>query len=205
MAYQEQLQLADSVDFDNEIPAPWQYKTNHNEAVKNRDEFKLLALSVDAEHLKKQMLLGETLPQIGVGAGYLYNNLMEKNNTNAVVFASVSVPISGWWEAMHTLKKQKIQQQIVENERNDKNELLLLQMQQAWNAVEEAYSQIQLAKEAMNEARQNLKVTTDYYRSGMKTISEVLEAQTLLQQAGNLYTDQAVQFRIRLTAYLQMV
>ncbi|HPT40592.1 MAG TPA: TolC family protein, partial [Candidatus Paceibacterota bacterium] len=92
-----------------------------------------------------------------------------------------------------------------ENNREDKNELLLLQMQQAWNSVEESYSQILLAKEAMDEATQNLKVSTDYYRSGMKTISEVLEAQTLLQQARNQYTDHAIQYRIKLTSYLQMV
>lgn len=202
---QEQVQLTDSIDFDKDIPAPWPYKTAHDEALKNRNEYKLLDLSVESERLKKQMLVGETLPQVGVGAGYLYNNLMGKNNTNGVIFATVTVPLSGWWEAGYNIKKQKIQQQIAENNRNDKNELLLLQMQQAWNSVEESYSQILLAKEAVDEANQNLKVTTDYYRSGMKTISDVLEAQTLLQQSRNQYTDQAIQYRIKLTTYLQMV
>jgi len=205
LSSQEQIQLTDSIDFDQDVPAPWSYKTAHDEALKNRNEYKLLDLSVESERLKKQMLIGETLPQAGVGAGYLYNNLMGKNNTNAVVFATVTVPLSGWWEAGYNINKQKIQQQIAENNRNDKNELLLLQMQQAWNSVEESYSQILLAKEAMDEADQNLKVTTDYYRSGMKTISEVLEAQTLLQQARNQYTDLAIQYRIKLTSYLQMV
>jgi len=205
LSSQEQIQLIDSIDFDKDVPTPWQYKTAHDEALKKRNEYKLLDLSVESERIKKQILIGETLPQVGVGAGYLYNNLMEKNNTNGVIFATVTVPLSGWWEAGYNIKKQKIQQQIAENNRNDKNELLLLQMQQAWNSVEESYSQILLAKEAMGEASQNLKVTTDYYRSGMKTISEVLEAQTLLQQARNQYTDQAIQYRIKLTSYLQMV
>ena len=205
LSSQEQIQLSDSIDFDKDISAPWPYKTAHDEALKNRSEYKLLYLSVESERLKKQMLVGETLPQVGVGAGYLYNNLMGKNNTNGVIFATVSVPLSGWWEAGYNIKKQKIEQQIAENNREDKNELLLLQMQQAWNSVEESYSQILLAKEAMDEATQNLKVSTDYYRSGMKTISEVLEAQTLLQQARNQYTDHAIQYRIKLTSYLQMV
>jgi outer membrane protein len=205
VTYDEQIQLSDSIDFDNDIPGPLQYKAAHIEAVKNRDEYKLLDLSVEAERLKKQMLVGETLPQVGVGAGYLYNNLMEKNNTNGVVFATVSVPLSGGWKESHNIKKQKIQQQIAENTRENTNELLLLQMQRAWNGVEEAYSQILIAKESMNEANQNLKVASDYYHSGMNTISEVLEAQSLIQQVRNQYTDQCIEYRIKLTSYLQMV
>lgn len=203
--YNEKTGLSDTINFDDDIPLPWVYKVAHDEAVKNRNEYKLIGLSVQAERLKKRMILGETLPQIGVGAGYLYNNLFVKNNTNAVVYATVSIPISGWWETSHNIKKQKIQMDIAENDRQNNSELLLLQMQKAWNGVEEAYHQVVLAKESMNEAKENLKVVTDYYRSGMKTISEVLEAQTLLQQARNQYIDEAIDYRIKITSYLQMV
>ncbi len=205
LTYNDQIRLADTIDFNRNVDMPWAYKAVHDDALKNRDEYKLLNLSVEAEHLKKQMLIGETLPQVGVGAGYLYNNLLDKNNTNAIVFATVSIPFSGWWEAEHNIKKQNIQQQIAENNRKNNDELLLLQMQQAWNGVEEEYSQVLLARDAMNQATENLKVVTDYYKSGMKTISDVLEAQTLLQQAKNQYIDESIQYKIKTTAYLQMV
>ena len=99
--------------------------------MQNRDEYKLLDLSVAAEQKRKQMLLGETMPQLAVGTAYLYNNLMEKNNTNAVVFATISIPISAWWEAGYNMQKQSLELAKAENNRRDLNEKLLLQMQQA--------------------------------------------------------------------------
>jgi len=62
LSSQDQIQLSDSINFSKDIPAPWPYKTNHIEAVKNRNEYKLLDLSVESERLKKQMLVGETRP-----------------------------------------------------------------------------------------------------------------------------------------------
>ena len=130
---------------------------------------------------------------------------MEKNNTNGIIFSTVTIPVSGWWEASHNIKKQKIQQQIAENNRKDINEKLLLQMQKAWNECEQSYNQIILSEQAMKVASQNLKVATDYYRAGMSTLSEVLESESLLRQCRNEYTEQFIEYKIYLTSYLQMV
>ena len=201
IAYSEQFRLSDSIE---NLIAPWKYKTSHEAAVVNRPEYKLLNLSVEAEHLKKQMLIGETLPQVGVGAAYLYNNLMGKNNINSLVFATVKVPITGWWEASHNIKKQEIQEEVTQNNRNDLSEMLLLQMQQSWNEVDEAYRQVQLAEESIKDAKENLKKSNDYYLAGMCTVSDVLQSQTLLQQSCDQYTDFRIQYKIKLANYLQM-
>ena len=39
---------------------------------------------------------GKRLPTVGVGAGYLYYNMTEKDVDDGMVFAQVSVPISAW-------------------------------------------------------------------------------------------------------------
>ncbi|MPM75199.1 hypothetical protein SDC9_122190 [bioreactor metagenome] len=203
--YSDSLQFSDVIDMNDTILPPWQYFTSFQSAVQNREEYKLLDLSVQAEQKRKQMLLGESMPQLAVGTAYLYNNLMEKNNTNAVVFATLSVPISAWWEADYNLQKQNIELRKAENNRRDLDEKLVLQMQQAWNDVTEAYNQTVLAKETVDEASQNLKVAMDYYHAGMTTVSEVLESQTMLQQCRYNYVEQAVQYKIKLTAYLLMI
>ena len=203
--YSDTLQFSDVIDFNDSIMPPWAYQTSFQSAVQNREEYKLLELSVQAEQKRKQMLIGESMPQVAVGAAYLYNNLMEKNNTNALVFASVSIPISAWWEADYNMQKQSLELQKAENTRRDLNEKLLLQMQQAWNDVTESYNQTLLAREAIGEATQNMKVAMDYYHAGMTTVSEVLESQTMLQQCRDNYVEQVVQYKIKLTAYLLMV
>jgi len=203
--YSDTLQFSDVIDFNDSIMPPWAYQTSFQPAVQNREEYKLLDLSVQAEQKRKQMLIGESMPQVAIGAAYLYNNLMEKNNTNALVFATVSIPISAWWEADYNMQKQSLELQKAENTRRDLNEKLLLQMQQAWNDVTESYNQTLLAREAIGEATQNMKVAMDYYHAGMTTVSEVLESQTMLQQCRDNYVEQVVQYKIKLTAYLLMV
>jgi outer membrane protein TolC len=204
IAYSDTLQFDDLIQFNDSILPPWQYYASHASVVQNRDEYKLLDLSVAAEQKRKQMLLGETMPQLAVGTAYLYNNLMEKHNTNAVVFATVSIPISAWWEAGYNMQKQSLELAKAENNRRDLNEKLLLQMQQAWNDVTESYQQAVLSREAIAEATQNLKVAMDYYHAGMTTVSEVLESQSVLQQCRDSYVEQLVQYKIKLLCYLQM-
>ena len=39
------------------------------------------------------------MPWVGVGAGYLYHDLLDQNTDGGVVFAKISIPISGWWRS----------------------------------------------------------------------------------------------------------
>lgn len=66
------------------------------QAVMNRTETRLLDLNVRAAKLKKRISFGEQLPSLGFGGGYLYNDLLGKSNNSGIIYASVSIPISGW-------------------------------------------------------------------------------------------------------------
>jgi len=201
ITYDESISLSDTI---GEIPNPAMFHADHNEAIKNRIEYKLLDLSTDAERLKKKMLVGEALPQIAVGAGYTCNTLMDKFKTNGLVFATLSIPISGWWEKSYEIKKQEMNCQKAENQRRDLDEQMLLQMQLAWNDLNESYSQMLITEQTAETASENLKLTSDNYNAGMISISEVLEAQTLLQQAQVQLSENKVDYMIKLTKYRQL-
>jgi outer membrane protein len=196
--YDENLTIAETND---SIDNPWQYAVNFDMAVENRDEAKLLNISVDVERFKEKMTRGEYLPQVGIGAAYTYNNLLDKNANNALVFATISVPISGWWEGHYNIKKQKIQTQIAANTRDNANQLLKLQMIQMWNELTELYQQVEYSAEAVEQAKDNYKYVKDYYDAGMSTIAELLEAQSLLQQSYDAYNDAVIDYRKSLTTY----
>ncbi|MBR6068561.1 MAG: TolC family protein [Bacteroidales bacterium] len=199
--YDENMVLSDSI---GEIPNPSIYHVDHAEAVKGRIEYQLLDLSTDAERLKKKMLVGEVLPQIAVGAGYTCNTLMDKFKTNGLVFATLSIPISDWWEKSYDLKKQELNCTKAENQRRDLDEQMLLQMQLAWNDLSEAYSQVMLSQQTAETATENLNLSTDNYNAGMISMSELLEAQTLLQQAHSQLADDKVDYMKKLTKYKQL-
>lgn len=202
IVYSENFSLSDSLV---EIPNPQQFYVDSKEAVKNRSEYALLDLSVEAEALKRKMLIGEALPQIAVGGGYTCNTLMDKFGSNALMFATLSIPITGWWEKSHELKKQKVDYQKAVNQRQDLDEQMLLQMQMAWNDLIETYTQVQLSQQTEEMAAENLKLSSDNFKAGMISMSELLEAQTLLQQAQSQSAENKVNYMIKLTKYRQMV
>ena len=143
------------------------------------------------------------MPSVAVGAGYNYHNLMEKDHSFAMVFATVSVPISDWWGGSHAIRRKKIEQQKAEEQLADNSELLKIRMQNAWNNVQEAYQQLQLAQRSIEQSEENLRLNRDYYRAGTSKMSDLLEAQLLYQQALDRRTDAYADYHNKLLEYRQ--
>ncbi|MCE5330772.1 MAG: TolC family protein [Bacteroidales bacterium] len=183
---------------------PFEVYQNAGQALPNREEYKLLQQSVKAEELQTRLKRGEYLPEVGIGAGALYYNYTDKDTYNSMVFASVKIPISDWWGASHTLKERKFKEQIARNNSKNNSELLLLQIQKTWNDLVEAYKQIGVANETIKQAEENLRINSENYRGGIVNISDMLEAQTMLQQVRDQHTDAQVNYKVKLITYLQV-
>jgi outer membrane protein TolC len=200
--YDSTLVLIDSLNVED---SPQAYYVENAEALKNRPEYHLLEASVYAEQLQTDMKLGEYLPQAAVGVGGLYMKMDQSNDrTLGVIFGTVSIPISGWWEASHTLSERRVEEEIAENNLLDNSQLLTLQMQKAWQDLTDAYKQVLLSEEETAQAEENLKVNQDSYKNGMSTISDLLEAQAMLQQANDQLTDAKASYRNQRVDYLQV-
>ena len=185
------------------LPVPQSYKVDHLEALGNTPSYKLLNMNVEAAKLQKRLAVGKNLPSVGVGASYSYDNLLDTDHRVGMVFASVSVPISDWWGGSHAVKKQKLALQMAELEKEDASQLLLIRMQKCWNDLTEAYSQVGLAREAIATAEENLRLNDDYYKAGTSTLTDLLDAQSALQQARDRYADSYTDYMVKLTVYLQ--
>ena len=193
------LILTDTIGDISEWQARW---TDLGRAVLCRKEAQLLDLQVDAEKLKKKMTLGETLPHLTVGGTASYGNLVFDHYTaNALAFATLQVPLTGWWEASHKLKQHDILIQKAENERADLLQKMYLEVMQAWNNVGEAYNQYKLTGMTLQDAEANLLDAKANYDAGMIPVSELLEAQTLLMQAQNQRTDALIDLKIKAERY----
>lgn len=164
--------------------------------VSERKESQLLDKAVQAEELKRSMVIGEALPEVAVGATYGVNNLLGKMADNAVVFATVNVPLTGWWEISHNARKQDILRQQAELNRDDLRQKMELQVRQAVDAENEALQLLTIRRQAVSDAEENLTESRNYYDAGMIGVSDYLEAQTLLRQAQNEYVDQMVTARM---------
>lgn len=170
-----------------------------------RKESQLLELGVEASRLQKAMALGEALPQVTVGATYGLNNLMDNGfKGNGLMFATLTVPLTAWWETSHKVRKAELERQQAELRRDDLREQMELQNRQAWNEMNEAYTQTGIRQQAMDDAENNLKEIRQYYQAGLQGVADLLEAQTLLTQARNEWVDQLITFQLKYFRYYQL-
>lgn len=181
-------------------PVPY---VNPIEALPLLPEYQLLNKQVEASQLNKKMVKGKLLPTVAVGAGLNYYNLLDNNRAFAMVFATVSVPISDWWGGSHALKRSEQQRLNALDQLVEKSELLSIRMQQSWNELNEARLQISIAQRGIEQASENLRVMRDYYNAGVNKMSDLLEAQLLYQQALDSRTDAFVAYQIKSLQYRQ--
>jgi outer membrane protein TolC len=154
------------------IPAfPSELRVDHDEALLQTPEYQLLERQVKARTLERKMAVGKNLPTVGVGVGYMYDNLMDKDHPFGVAFVSGSVPLSGWWGGSHEIRRRKAEENIAKGDLTDNSELLVIRMQHIWDEVSDAYRQILIAHNSIEQSAENLRLNQDYYRSGMSTMS----------------------------------
>jgi len=166
-------------------------------------EYQLLEKQVEAAKLQKKLAVGKNLPSVAVGAGYNYHNLMENDRSFAMVFATVSVPISEWWGGSHNVKHKKIQLQKAQEQLEDNAELLNIRLQKSWNDADEARQQVEIAQRGIEQAEENLRLNRDFYKAGTSKMSDLLEAQLLYQQACDRHTEAYADLQHKLLLYRQ--
>lgn len=185
------------------LPSPITYRINHIDALPNLSAYQLVNKNVEVSKLQQKMKIGQNMPTVGVGAGYFYHDLLNQDHSFGMIFASVTVPISNWWGGTHAIKKQKIQVKNAELIRHNTQEMLLIQMQKYWNELEESYKQMNISKESISVANENFRLNKEYYKAGTISLSDMLEAQSLLQQSRDQYTEDYTLYLIKRTQYLQ--
>ena len=187
-----------------EPEAPGVYYVSVEEALDRRAEYQLAEKNVEAQRYQKRIERGKHLPTVGVGAGYLYYNVTDKDVDDGLVFAQVSVPISDWWGGSHALKKARIREQQAENDRLQVREMLSVEIEKTWSEVQEAYAQIQLARRSVDSATENLRENRSFYEAGTAPLTDLLDAETLYTQSRDNFTSACAAYRTSLARYLRV-
>ena len=177
-------------------------RQDHQTALAATPQYRLLEKNVESHRLQHKLKVGQNLPSVGVGASYSYNDWFGKN-TNAMVFAAVQVPISGWWGGSHAIKKQKLALEDSKEQLEDNSQKLIIRMNNAWADVETSHKKLLIAHDAIEQAEENLRLNKDYYRVGSTKMSDLLLAQQQYQQACDRYTDAFADFQTKQLEYRQ--
>lgn len=175
------------------------------QALSSTADYRLLQQNVKAADLKTRLAVGENLPKVGLGAGWMYDDLINEKHNFAAVMLTVSVPITDWWGGSHKIKKAKIEAQNARIQQEDLSQMLILKMQNGWDDLTAAYRKLKIAHEAIGESTENLRLNENYYRVGVSTITDLLDAQTLYRQTLDRYTEAYGSYKIATAEYLQSI
>lgn len=153
------------------------------------------------------MDLADALPHILLGGTYNYGNVMRVEGIdlqgngwkqNGLLFATIQVPLTGWWETAHKLKEGRYAIEQAQLQQQDLSEKLVLRHQQAANEVHKLSSLLVQMRSSAELAKQNYLLAQENYSAGLSSITELMEAQTLYQKAQTDLIDAQIQYRIAL-------
>lgn len=197
--------VAENISLKDLPKFPIDLKADHQSALPTTAEYQLLQKNVESKELNSKLERGKYLPSVAVGAGYLYQDLMDKGQGNGIVFATVSVPISKWWGGSHSIKRKKMDIESAQNTLRDNSELLVINMQSKWNDVENAYEQLKIKKETIEQSEENLRLYRNYYEAGTKAMSDLLDAEMTMQQSKDSYIEAYSDYQQKIVEYTQAI
>jgi outer membrane protein TolC len=158
--------------------------------VSDRTEYQLLDLKSHLSWEKVRLEKSAYMPQLGfmLNVGMLdglelLDNKLFRHKLNLTVGAVLKVPIFHGNETKHKVaaaREELRQDWLRQEELADK---MNLDLQQQANNVDEARLELQLRKRNLDQCEENLRTSRKAYSVGMETLSEVLTAQLLWQQA----------------------
>lgn len=184
------LPLTSALEIDEEsIMASPGTLVSDTASVTTRPEYNVLALKSELAARQVKLERSDYLPQVVLGAEYSYvdgfevldKKLFQKPNFG--VLLSVTVPLYHANEGFNKVKAAKLEAERTRLEQEELVEQMNLELAQAGNNLDEAYLELTLAEQSMQQADENLKYSRSSYDHGLESLSDLLEAQTLWQQA----------------------
>lgn len=186
-----------------DIIAPEQLAISVQTALENRSESRLLDLYVEKSVLERKIAAANMLPVLAVGATASYSKFTTNDwNKRFMGFVTIQMPLSAFWSERHEYKRKKIEEQKSYDFRQDKRELISLQILDAYDNLVSTYKQTQVAQKSIAKAEENMRINQEHYREGLTTMSVLLDAQRQQQQALGQYNTAVSEYLQAKTKYL---
>ncbi len=177
--------------------------------ITGRAEYAILNKKVELAGQQVTLTRSDYLPSVVFTGGYTYSNGAELggrkllDSGSAYASVGVSIPILNFGESTNKIRSAKASQRIAQLERDDLNEKMMLEQQQALNNVTEARKEVSLTQVAFEQAEENLKLSKQQYEVGFESLSDHLEAQAIWQDSYAAKVDALCQLNLAWVKYLK--
>ncbi len=139
-----------------------------------------LGYAADAESSRR-------LPQVSLSGGYQYleNEALDRQEF-AMVAVDVTWAIFDGGQARSRSDSLRLSQRASERRLADLRSIVALEVRQAWYTLQESRARQEVARDAVAQSEENLRIATQQYATGLVNSTRVLEAEALrMQSLGN--------------------
>ena len=187
-------------------------EVSQSTAIDNRPEIKMLKKAVEIEELQSKILEADRKPTIGLNVSGIYANGKQINFTDGsndltsyYGLLNVNIPIFDWGSRKKKVKEQEFKVEAQKLELEETEELLSLQIQNAYLELQQAIQKVEITEKSLQQADENLRLNQDRFDVGTVTGKDVLEAQVLWQQAYSDVIDAKANYRISEANYKKAI
>lgn len=163
---------------------PVSYAELVDAARSSRPEIRALEEQEHALRRQARAAFGESLPQVSISGGY--DHIENRNLVNEGIW-SVSLGLNWSLYDGNTSRNKRDglvrQAESVYEQRLELDSIIELQVKQAWLSVHEALRRIAVAADGVSHAEENLRMTSNRYREGLASNTEVLDAERQLTES----------------------
>ena len=201
--------LSSDISLSHEYPMVADVNTLRQSDISLRPEVAMLDGQVEIAEQQVKIARSAMLPQLALMAKYGYTNGVKVNGRtfldgrNFGGGVTLTVPLYHFGEKSNKTKAAQAKQQQLQLEREDKMELMMLELTRASQNVEEAKGEITLAQKSLEQAETNMQLSKQQYDAGFETLSDYLETQALWQQAYEAQVDANFRLYLASITYLK--
>lgn len=174
----------------------------------SRPDLKLMEQDVLQKEQNIKISRADYLPTVGFSAGYSYYGGfkvgdMTNSDGTGTLMLSASIPIYHFGENYKKIKKAKVEATNSRLLLEHNKELMAIEVEQQKRSLIDAYQLIETAQKAFEQAKEALRITRLSYQTQMKTLVDLLDAQTRWQDAYSHLIEAQTNYKIQETAYLK--
>lgn len=188
---------------------PEEHATEDSVNLSVRPEYRLLQKNVELAAQQVKLARAGFLPMAGVSLGYNYIGGIDIGpekitSANPTVMASLKVPLFHWGEGRQKQLAARREKEIREAELEKNSRLMTLETEQARLNLRDARLRADMARSAIEQAEENLRVTSDNYEVGMGLLTDLLEAQAHWQNSLSEQIEARADLRLKESAWLKV-
>ena len=183
---------------------------NLDSAVYLRPDYKMLQGEMDVKKRQVALSRSDFLPQVGVTAGYAYSggvklNGEDQKGASFSAMASVKIPIFNWGEGKNKIRSARVEEEISRLNLEKSKDLMILEITSTRLNVQDAQTRVKMTSKALEQARENMKISTDQYQVGMENLTALLDAQAQWQEAWSQWINAKANLQLSASTYLKAI